>query len=66
LSWVHKLMTNPDEYAAMSEVNNPYGDGKACDRIVARILNKDTTRLSWFEKAMDLVRVGQGQVKEQM
>lgn len=31
---VSLLLDNPDEYAKMSKANNPYGDGKACKRIV--------------------------------
>lgn len=29
-----KLLKNKDEYIAMSRLHNPYGDGKACERIV--------------------------------
>ncbi|MEZ4778110.1 MAG: UDP-N-acetylglucosamine 2-epimerase (non-hydrolyzing) [Flavobacteriaceae bacterium] len=29
-----KLLNNKDEYIAMSRLHNPYGDGKACERIV--------------------------------
>ncbi|MEL7147124.1 MAG: UDP-N-acetylglucosamine 2-epimerase (non-hydrolyzing), partial [Bacteroidota bacterium] len=32
------LLTDPDRYAHMSQLHNPYGDGKACERIVKRIL----------------------------
>ena len=28
-----ELLTNPEAYSAMSEANNPYGDGHACERI---------------------------------
>ncbi|KAE9538765.1 UDP-N-acetylglucosamine 2-epimerase (non-hydrolyzing) [Ursidibacter maritimus] len=31
---VHQLLTNKDDYDAMSQANNPYGDGRACERIV--------------------------------
>lgn len=31
---VQELLDNPDEYKKMSEAINPYGDGKACQRIV--------------------------------
>ncbi|KAE9536238.1 UDP-N-acetyl glucosamine 2-epimerase [Ursidibacter arcticus] len=31
---VHQLLTNKDAYNAMSQADNPYGDGKACERIV--------------------------------
>ncbi len=33
------LLTNPLEYKKMSRAHNPYGDGKACARIVAAIRN---------------------------
>ena len=31
-----RLLTDPVAYAEMSEAPNPYGDGKAAERIVAR------------------------------
>ena len=31
------LLDNPGAYAAMSAVHNPYGDGKACERIIASL-----------------------------
>lgn len=31
---VSTLLTDPSAYAAMAQANNPYGDGKACARIV--------------------------------
>ena len=31
---VNELLTNEDKYKKMSHSHNPYGDGKACDRIV--------------------------------
>ena len=38
VSAVHELLTNPDEYQKMSRAHNPYGDGKACERIVNKII----------------------------
>lgn len=35
---VHELLTNPTEYQKMSRAHNPYGDGKACERIVNKII----------------------------
>ena len=35
---VHELLTNPAEYEKMSRAHNPYGDGKACVRIVKKII----------------------------
>lgn len=32
-----RLLDSPDEYQAMSRVHNPYGDGRACERITAVI-----------------------------
>jgi UDP-N-acetylglucosamine 2-epimerase (non-hydrolysing) len=29
------LLDNPDSYRAMARAHNPYGDGKACERIVS-------------------------------
>lgn len=31
------LLDDPATYAAMSETHNPYGDGKACERIIASL-----------------------------
>ena len=39
VSAVHELLTNPAEYQKMSRAHNPYGDGKACERIVNKIIN---------------------------
>jgi UDP-N-acetylglucosamine 2-epimerase (non-hydrolysing) len=36
---VSTLLTNQDEYNHMSFAHNPYGDGKACERIVTIIKN---------------------------
>lgn len=35
-----KLIHNKQEYTRMSKAHNPYGDGKACERIVACLLLK--------------------------
>ena len=35
-----KLLDDPVAYAAMSGKHNPYGDGKACERIIASLLDK--------------------------
>jgi UDP-N-acetylglucosamine 2-epimerase (non-hydrolysing) len=37
---VNELLTNPIEYAKMSEAHNPYGDGKAVNRII-EIINQE-------------------------
>ena len=37
VSEVNNLLTNAHEYQSMSRAHNPYGDGKACERIVAKI-----------------------------
>jgi UDP-N-acetylglucosamine 2-epimerase (non-hydrolysing) len=34
---VNNLLTNAQEYQSMSRAHNPYGDGEACERIVAKI-----------------------------
>jgi UDP-N-acetylglucosamine 2-epimerase (non-hydrolysing) len=34
VSEAQKLLTNPESYANMSKLHNPYGDGKAANRIV--------------------------------
>lgn len=36
---IHNLLAESKEYARMSEAHNPYGDGFACDRIVAYLKN---------------------------
>ena len=37
VSEVHNLLTNQADYDTMSRAHNPYGDGQACARIVAKI-----------------------------
>nr|WP_306287923.1 UDP-N-acetylglucosamine 2-epimerase (non-hydrolyzing) [Pseudoalteromonas sp. WY3] len=34
---VNNLLTNDQEYQSMSRAHNPYGDGKACERIISKI-----------------------------
>lgn len=34
------LLDNPARYALMSRIENPYGDGKACQRIIQFLLNQ--------------------------
>ncbi|MDH3000144.1 UDP-N-acetyl glucosamine 2-epimerase [Chelonobacter oris] len=34
---VERLLAEPEHYQAMAKANNPYGDGKACERIVSAI-----------------------------
>lgn len=36
---VRKLITNDEHYAKMSQAHNPYGDGKACARIVKHLMD---------------------------
>jgi len=40
VSEVNNLLTNAQEYQSMSRAHNPYGDGKACERILNRILQE--------------------------
>ena len=57
LHWVDLLMTNQDEYAAMSEVMNPYGDGFASEKIVSHLLGRDKLiQVGWLKKALSFVR----------
>lgn len=35
-----KLLTDPEEYRKMSQVANPYGDGRASERIVQAVLHR--------------------------
>jgi UDP-N-acetylglucosamine 2-epimerase (non-hydrolysing) len=57
LHWIDLLMTNTDEYAAMSEVNNPYGDGYASERIVSHLLGRDKLiQVGWFKKTLQFIR----------
>lgn len=41
---VSTLLDNPEAYERMSKAVNPYGDGKACQRIVSILAGKDTDR----------------------
>ncbi|WP_444922765.1 non-hydrolyzing UDP-N-acetylglucosamine 2-epimerase [Microbulbifer sp. DLAB2-AF] len=42
MSEVMKLIDDNELYRRMSEAHNPYGDGKACSRIVSLILNDES------------------------
>lgn len=37
VGWVSRLLDDPDEYSRMSRAVNPYGDGRACGRIIASL-----------------------------
>jgi UDP-N-acetylglucosamine 2-epimerase (non-hydrolysing) len=37
---VNQLLDSPAAYAAMAQANNPFGDGKAAGRIIARLLKE--------------------------
>ena len=36
-NYIQDLLNNKDRYQQMSALHNPYGDGKACERIVNHI-----------------------------
>ena len=38
VAMAERLIRDPQAYAAMAHAVNPYGDGKACERIVQAIL----------------------------
>ena len=38
---IDRLLTNPDEYERMSRAHNPYGDGRACARILDTLARRD-------------------------
>lgn len=38
VSEVSKLLDNKDYYNSMAQANNPYGDGKACERIIKFVI----------------------------
>ncbi|EDM69079.1 UDP-N-acetylglucosamine 2-epimerase [Moritella sp. PE36] len=40
VSNLNELLTNDEAYKAMSYAHNPYGDGKACERILNELANK--------------------------
>ena len=40
---VSTLLDNPAEYVKMSQAVNPYGDGKACERIINILKNKSVS-----------------------
>ncbi|MDU2941538.1 MAG: UDP-N-acetylglucosamine 2-epimerase (non-hydrolyzing) [Enterobacteriaceae bacterium] len=40
---VTRLLYDDDEYLAMSRAHNPYGDGKACERILDALKNNQVT-----------------------
>ena len=37
-----EVLDNPSAYAAMSAIHNPYGDGKACERIISSLRKEPT------------------------
>jgi len=37
-----EVLDNPSAYAAMSAIHNPYGDGKACERIISSLRKEST------------------------
>lgn len=39
VSEVRKLLSNEDYYIKMSQSHNPYGDGKACEKIVKHVMD---------------------------
>ena len=41
LNEINILLTDRDAYNAMSYAHNPYGDGKACQRIVEFLLEQN-------------------------
>ena len=45
VSEVSTLLDNPAEYAKMSQAVNPYGDGKACERIINILKTKSVSEL---------------------
>lgn len=40
VSEISELLQSPEAYARMSMAHNPYGDGKACERIIAGLATK--------------------------
>lgn len=42
----HSLLTDKGRYKKMSELHNPYGDGKACERIVEFVAKKRSVEMS--------------------
>ena len=44
VSEVSTLLDNPAAYEKMSKAVNPYGDGKACNRIVRALKGEDVER----------------------
>ncbi len=41
VSQINKLLTDEEEYKLMSSAHNPYGDGKACSRILNFLINSE-------------------------
>ena len=41
---VSSLLDNAEVYTKMSQAVNPYGDGKACDRIVRALRGEEVER----------------------
>lgn len=55
--WVHKLLTDKELYLQTSQTINPYGDGKACERIVSQIMGRaEKTPAHWIQKFLENLR----------
>jgi UDP-N-acetylglucosamine 2-epimerase (non-hydrolysing) len=37
VKWVHRLLNEPELYQSMAKAHNPYGDGQAAQRILAKL-----------------------------
>ena len=40
IAWTEKLLENEETYASMATAENPFGDGRAAERIVDALLNQ--------------------------
>lgn len=52
---VSKLIESEEYYAKMGEAHNPYGDGKACRRIITALVNSDEGDKGLEQGGMDVV-----------
>lgn len=55
VSEVSKLIESEEYYLRMSEAHNPYGDGKACQRIITALVNSDEGDKGLGQEGMDVV-----------
>lgn len=53
LTETNALLDNPEHYRSMAEATNPYGDGRACERIIKAILAKNGVEVEKIDEFLN-------------